>query len=222
MTDTASEAPPGSLDLIIVSPLDNRVQALGSLPFYESALNTSELVGFISRIDFSEQRSDESCVMVRFVVQLTNAGLRAVEEQGEKTVTDHLLAVLRAAEPRFIPGVIQIMNERLRHVQKGYDPKHDDRHVRGEIAYAAAAFAAPRDPVTDQLYAASGWGAAHDQRRQSDRKKALRVAGSLCAAELDRLERSDELSRRMARSAASSFAPSFVQIKNAPKPPQAG
>lgn len=221
MTEVAPDSTPTTLDLIIVNPLEHRIQALGSLPFYEDALNNSELVGFINRVDFSEQRNGESCVMVRFVVALTTAGIRAVFERGEKTVTDHLLAVLRAAEPRFLPGVIQIMDERRRHIEEGYGPKHDDRHVRGEIAYAAAAFAAPRDPVTDQLYAASGWGAAHDQRRKNDRKKALRVAGSLCAAELDRLERSDELSRRMARSAASNFAPSFVQIKNAPKPPQA-
>lgn len=104
-----------------------------------------------------------------------------------------------------------ITQERARQVsEEGYDSEHDDNeHARGELAIAAACYAAPVQIYVLKQYADSmhfndpwPWGAEYDKRPRYDLKKGERPdggnakrirllvkAGALIAAEIDRLQR---------------------------------
>lgn len=114
-------------------------------------------------------------------------------------------------------GVEMIMSERGRQIEiKGYDEDHDDQHDSGELAMAAACYAAP-----DRIYVLSRsdeegvsfddpwpWDEDDDMRRTDtgkilpntgtpatsteDRIDQLAKAGALIAAEIDRLRRTLE------------------------------
>ena len=81
-----------------------------------------------------------------------------------------------------ISGANRILNERVRQINKeGYSYEHDDEHIDGEIAMAAAAYTIPEPkfwPWRDSEWKPSG-----------DRIKDLTKAGALIAAEIDRLLR---------------------------------
>jgi len=85
-------------------------------------------------------------------------------------------------------GVSLIAYERYRHIcVEGWTPEHDDRHVDGEMAMAAACYAADHWPwgAADPW----PWDAKWDKRGKHDRIRQLVIAGSLIAAEIDRLQR---------------------------------
>jgi len=109
-------------------------------------------------------------------------------------------------------GVELIATERQRQIEvEGWTPEHDDTHVNGELAEAAACYA---DPVfiDTRVTAPQGWPwvdqwwkpsldyrnhyiraavlPAHAEARIRDLKK----AGALIAAEIDRLQRTKEIS----------------------------
>jgi hypothetical protein len=92
-----------------------------------------------------------------------------------------------------LTGVEQIADERRRHTeQKGYTGAHDDAHAGGEIAVAAAALAADGTGFTltspdGSIEESDPWGLVSKHRR--NRVRQLVVAGSLIAAEIDRLQR---------------------------------
>jgi len=115
-------------------------------------------------------------------------------------------------------GVERIAAERERQVEEeGWTPEHDDSHRRGELARAAACYAAPVLVYHAQVRAPTGhrghdykfvefwpWDAEWDKRsdrsvntwiRQDElaeidaRIQDLKKAGALCAAEIDRLLR---------------------------------
>jgi len=102
-------------------------------------------------------------------------------------------------------GAAEIAEERQRQIEKeGWTPEHDDKHVGHDLAWAAAAYAAP-GPV---VHRGNGqdiwpWDLAADKRNHHDRIKRLRIAGALCAAEIDRLNRQAERFR------AAAFVSSF-------------
>lgn len=76
-----------------------------------------------------------------------------------------------------------IAMERTRQLFKGYDAAHDDKHIFGELAVAAASFAA-NDP---SLYP---WG--HFPVHEDGRRERLIKAAALLVAEIERFDRSNE------------------------------
>lgn len=107
-------------------------------------------------------------------------------------------------------GAELIAHERSRQIAKeGYAPEHDDEHEDGELAMAAACYAAPV-PIRAEILVSCGcrsagecthvfgpsewkdpwpWDPEWDKRKKHDRIKQLVIAGALCAAEIDRLKR---------------------------------
>lgn len=95
-------------------------------------------------------------------------------------------------DPRRPTRVSLIAKERERQVQEcGHHPDADDKLMGGELAWAAACYAAPRDVYMDDgPHYHSPWpGAAlgDDKSDQGSRIRQLTKAGALIAAELDRL-----------------------------------
>lgn len=97
-------------------------------------------------------------------------------------------------------GIELIAEERQRQIEvEGWTPEHDDTHVKGEIANAAAVYAI--DPmggdasnIVDTLWP---WGrewlkiSCHENTSDNPkgRIRDLQKAGALIAAEIDRLQR---------------------------------
>jgi hypothetical protein len=93
-------------------------------------------------------------------------------------------------------GMELIAAERERQVSdEGWTPEHDDEHVRGELALAAACYAVPYPdahaagwswPFEPELFKRTPNGGDVDSRISE-----LTKAGALIAAEIDRLGRLD-------------------------------
>lgn len=111
-------------------------------------------------------------------------------------------------------GIERIAIERQRQVEKeGWTSKHDDAHKDGEMAIAAACYAAPYSIKADvrKLVQCScreatcghlggviekrgwqdpwPWDEQWDKRGKHERIRQLEIAGALVAAEIDRLLR---------------------------------
>jgi len=90
-----------------------------------------------------------------------------------------------------------IKKERQRQVSyEGWSPEHDDLHDKGELAMAAACYAAPEQVYTVKVrndfygfHDAWPWDKGWDKRDKHDRQKQLVIAGALVIAELERLSR---------------------------------
>ena len=94
------------------------------------------------------------------------------------------------------PVVKEIHKERQRQVEaKGWDTKHDDRHIDGQLAIAASCYADPDPEMTCATEDGTGveypdrwaWDAS-DWKPKSRRRDLIR-AGALIVAEIDRLDR---------------------------------
>ena len=101
-------------------------------------------------------------------------------------------------------GIKLITAERKRQVkEEGWTTKHDDEHTGGALGNAAACYATSKkliffekqgydQPVEyKELWP---WGGKWDKRKKHDRIKQLKIAGALCAAEIDRLQRLEKSS----------------------------
>lgn len=81
----------------------------------------------------------------------------------------------------------EIEARRAEQIAKGYDATHDDEHDNGEIAMAAAAYAAAgakKSPAGAAL-----WPWSIDQFHPTDARINLIDAAALCVAEIERLDR---------------------------------
>jgi len=96
-----------------------------------------------------------------------------------------------------MPSPLELIQaERERQLKKGYNPTYDQKHVRGELAHAAACFAAGTSSLADIELAALGqqedlWPHHHwhaDELIKHSRKEQLIIAGALILAELERME----------------------------------
>lgn len=92
--------------------------------------------------------------------------------------------------------VAAIADERDRQVSEGgYSPEHDDEHDDGEIAWAAACYAAPalvlcEDTDVGEIVPAYPWGGwERPPHHGKDRTRDLIRAAALCIAEIERLQR---------------------------------
>lgn len=95
------------------------------------------------------------------------------------------------------PALEMIAVERARQLPggEGFDSDHDDRHTSGELAMAAACYAAPV-PIFTVAFCGDGdtqdawpWGEEWDKREDHDEMKRLVIAGALIVAEIERLQR---------------------------------
>ena len=117
-----------------------------------------------------------------------------------------------------LSGIELITKERERQITKeGRTPEHDDEHERGELASAAVCYASPFQPfVLDKRrdyyqfidayppswsqewnkrrYSNAGWGDLVENKDlpMNKRIRNLVKAGALIAAEIDRLQRTEE------------------------------
>ena len=91
-------------------------------------------------------------------------------------------------------GSYLIEMERLNHLERGYDPAHDDNEVNGEMAIAAALYAADDTSLLETKELPWPWAEQDypDRRGKLDRKRQLVIAGALIAAEIDRLIRIEQ------------------------------
>lgn len=113
-------------------------------------------------------------------------------------------------------GVTLIKQERLRQIEEeGWLPDHDDRHINGELAQAAACYAASepvfihreaeshffagnmgdrgdRQLLPAGYYPAWPWDQEWYKPTPNDRVRQLVKAGALIAAEIDRLLRQEQ------------------------------
>jgi len=105
-------------------------------------------------------------------------------------------------------GLTLITEERLRHIDKGYTPSHDDQHKTGEIVAAArcyALLAETQNPghgwtkamVEDHIFENEEWPwDSEDWKPSESQTQNLIKAGAMIAAEIDRLHRLDYHHRR--------------------------
>lgn len=97
-------------------------------------------------------------------------------------------------------GAQRIADERQRQIEKeGWSPEHDDEHDEGQLAWAAACYAAP-----EAIFGMHGratfdpWPWPADDKRPgpnftpAERIRELEKAGALIAAEIDRLLRAGD------------------------------
>lgn len=81
-------------------------------------------------------------------------------------------------------GVDLITAERKRQIDaEGWTPEHDDEHVLGALAHAAAVYA------SDRVDIANVWPWPDEKPKIKDELSNLVRAGALIAAEIDRLLR---------------------------------
>ena len=88
-------------------------------------------------------------------------------------------------------GAELIAAERRRQIKgEKFGVIHDDAHTAGELAWAAACYAAGENIVVSSR-APSSWpfSLGWDKRKKHSRIRRLIIAGALCAAEIDRLQR---------------------------------
>lgn len=104
-------------------------------------------------------------------------------------------------------GIERIAKERQRQISvEGWTPQHDDEHKDGEIAIAAACYAAPYSIKADicRIIPCScreatcqhfgwPWNGEWDKRGKHERIRQLEIAGALLAAEIDRLLRESSI-----------------------------
>lgn len=90
-------------------------------------------------------------------------------------------------------GAAMIFHERLRQIDdEGWTAEHDDDHVDGELARAAASYALiDLRPSTNWLLELWPWGDGC-WKPSDDPIRNLVMAGALIAAEIDRLQRLKE------------------------------
>lgn len=89
---------------------------------------------------------------------------------------------------RWGEGVSRIADERRRQIDaEGYTPLHDSEHEDGDIACAAAVYAAPDWARTEGVMDLLWPGAWAFKPTPTDRIRELVKAGALIAAEIDRL-----------------------------------
>lgn len=87
-------------------------------------------------------------------------------------------------------GVARIAIERARQMEsEHWTAEHDDEHIRGELAMAAACYANPSH--TKELPALFPFDECWWKPTPNDRIKELTKAGALIAAEIDRLLRAE-------------------------------
>lgn len=136
-------------------------------------------------------------------VPASSAVLKAIREANMQLVrtgdnafmlVPYKVATAQAAEsvPAMSDAARDLLAERARQVQEeGWTPEHDDEHSCGEMAEAAACYAASaRVPTSTKRRQCPGyWPWAAKWWKPSDQRRDLIKAGALILAELERIDR---------------------------------
>lgn len=98
------------------------------------------------------------------------------------------------------PAFLAVADERVRQIHgEGFSPSHDDKYTAGDLARAAACYAraaAHPGPVTKDMGVPDDWPWPEHWWRPASRRRCLEKAGALIVAEIERLERAEEASRK--------------------------
>lgn len=107
---------------------------------------------------------------------------------------------IEAPEEPQTKAVADVLAERKRQVEmEGFTPEHDDRHNEGQIAYAAATYAAfGGDNDHDRHHGGFWkvtWPWGDEWWKPTDRRRDLVKAAALILAEIERLDRAEARAR---------------------------
>ena len=121
-----------------------------------------------------------------------------------------------------MPNAIEdVLKERDRQQnEKGRTAEHDDHHVKGELALAAAAYALhssaallpePSESMSSgkyflQAYAGAAWPWAPEYWKPKAPRQNLVRAAAMLLAEIDRIDRAEQVGEVRAESAAASMS----------------
>lgn len=170
--------------LQVLKFIDDTIKARGTAPSYKEMADGLKLT---SRA--SVHRTLDILVERGFVRRLRHKA-RAIE-------------VVRMPA-RSLPVVEEVAAERMRQiVVEGFTPEHDAEHSNGELALAAAVYAAYHQlPVADRTEFANGMWPWDGWFKPKTRRQALIRAAALLVAEVERLDRLEAEFDRMAEDAA--------------------
>lgn len=143
--------------------------------------------------------TDESKSAEELAFEACEDAIRTVECPSRHSLAEYRwhrlarMALEKRATPPLSSGISMIAEERQRQQDReGYTNGHDAGHDQSELAWAAAAYAAPGPVVHkengDDIWP---WGPESDKRTKHSRCKRLIIAGALCAAEIDRLQQQE-------------------------------
>lgn len=100
----------------------------------------------------------------------------------------HYLARETTEIERMAAALKDISAERQRQIEcEGWTPKHDDTHVGGELAIAAACYADDRRVFNKAAHPKWPW--SQDWWKPTDRRRDLVKAAALIVAEIERIDR---------------------------------
>jgi hypothetical protein len=98
--------------------------------------------------------------------------------------------------------MMTLREERKRQIEKeGWTEVHDDQHKNGELSDAAGLYALSREGVTivgiknNKLFDPWPWDFKWDKRKKHNRMRRLQIAGALIVAEMERLQRLEEMEK---------------------------
>lgn len=117
-----------------------------------------------------------------------NAALDAFDELSG----DEMEPVLQPERVPLTEAARDVLTERQRQIStEGWTPEHDDEHSQGEMAEAAACYAASANvpAILKRLQAPGFWPWAAKWWKPSDTRRDLIKAGALILAEIERLDR---------------------------------
>jgi hypothetical protein len=188
----------GFLEQDVISFAQALLRAAGAAPCTERELAMLRMGLRSLRKEFSEKLRDYP-----LKPPVTDNDMEVVEHfKRDISEIDALIAKCSTAHQlqQSSKALQAVSAERRRQIEaEGYDPRHDDEHVCGEIAAYAAFYAMPpaaRDwPATETGYGAT-WGEAIVPEgwappKTGDRHRELVKAAALIIAEIERLDRAD-------------------------------
>lgn len=128
---------------------------------------------------------------------------QVLESRKAKFPASHFMLVAEAGQ-----AFMDIMDERA-HQKLSYSEAHDDDHDAGELAYAAAAFAVPKNAQVDimvgnrERWSRAGWAGLAtilwptrwDLPTSAGNRQDLVRAGAMIVAEIERIDRALEKSK---------------------------
>jgi hypothetical protein len=86
----------------------------------------------------------------------------------------------------------EIRNERIKQIEKGYTPEHDDRHSDGALVKAACCYAMGYKPYTQLQPDETLWPFAQADWRPEGARANLIKAAAMLVAEIERIDRDDK------------------------------
>lgn len=93
-------------------------------------------------------------------------------------------------ESKITPAVVDVLEERRRQVDvEGWTPEHDDQHVNGELATAAACYAGYSAATISLREIQTLWPWGWNWWKPRDTRRDLVRAAALLIAEIERLDR---------------------------------